>query len=77
MELEDRSVTEYQFKYHDYLESKNLSNTTLKLKLGTFRALLGEYDIEKPKPIDIVIQRDRIRDEYIVSWREVDGNVIL
>lgn len=73
LELEDRSVTSYQFQYYDYLESRNLSNRTMKLKLNTFRALLTEYNIEKPKNINIVIQTDRIRDEDIVSWREVES----
>lgn len=33
---------------------------------------MTEYDIEKPKRINIVIQTDRIRDEDIVSWRDVE-----
>lgn len=73
LELEDRSVTTFQFQYYDYLEGRNLSNRTKKLKLNTFRALLTEYGIEKPKNINIVIQTDRIRDEDIVSWREVES----
>ena len=73
LELEDRHVTEYQFKYYNFLKNKNLSNRTIRLKLNTYRALLGEYDIEKPKNINIVISNDRIRDEDIVSWREVES----
>lgn len=73
LELEDRSVTTFQFQYYDYLEGRNLSDKTMRLKLNTYRALLTEYDIEKPKNIDIVIQTDRIRDEDIVSWREVES----
>lgn len=73
LELEDRTVTSVQFQYYDYLESRNLSNRTIKLKLNTYRALLTEYGIEKPKNIHIVIQTDRIRDEDIVSWREVES----
>ncbi len=72
IELEDRTVTEYQFKYYNFLKDKNLSNKTIKLKLDTFRALLGEYNIQKPKAIQIVIKNDRIRDGDIVSWREVE-----
>ena len=72
LELEDRSVTTFQFQYYDYLEGRDLSNRTIKLKLNTYRALLTEYGIEKPKNINIVIQTDRIRDEDIVSWREVE-----
>ena len=72
LDLEDRTVTEYQFNYYSYLKGKNLSNKTIKLKLDTYRALLGEYDIQKPKPIKIVIPTDRIRDEDIVSWKEVE-----
>lgn len=72
LDLEDRSVTIYQFNYYNYLKSRGLTNRTIKLKLDTFRALLGEYDIQKPKPIKITIQNDRIRDEDIVSWREVE-----
>ena len=73
LELEDRTVTKVQFQYYDYLEGRNLSNRTIKLKLNTYRALLTEYGIEKPKNINIVIQTDRIRDEDIVSWREVES----
>ena len=72
LDLEDRTVTEYQFKYYNHLKGKNLTNKTIKLKLDTYRALLGEYDIQKPKPIKIVIPTDRIRDEDIVSWKEVE-----
>lgn len=72
LDLEERAVTEYQFKYYTYLKNKGLTNKTIKLKLDTFRALLGEYNIQKPKPIKITIQNDRIRDEDIVSWREVE-----
>ena len=73
LELEDRSVTKYQFQYYDYLKNKNLSDRTIKLKIDSFRALLTEYDIDKPKNINISISNDRIRDEDIVSWREVES----
>ncbi len=73
LDLEDRAITKYQFEYYEYLENKGLSNKTIKLKLDMFRALLGEYDIQKPKPIKIVIKKDRIRDEDIVSWRDIES----
>lgn len=73
IELEDRSVTRFQFEYFKKMEEKKLAPTTIKLKLDTYRALLGEYNIEKPKSINIIIPRDRIRDEEIVSWREVEA----
>ena len=72
LELEDRSVTKFQFQYYNFLKDKNLAPRTINLKLNTYRALLTEYDIEKPKRINIVIQTDRIRDEDIVSWRDVE-----
>ena len=72
LELEDRGVTKYQFQYYNYLKNRNLADRRIRLKLNTYRALLGEYDIEKPKNINIVISNDRIRDEDIVSWREVE-----
>ena len=72
LDLEDRTVTIYQFKYYDYLKSKGLANRTIKLKIDSFRALLGEFNIQKPKSIEIIIPKDRIRDEDIVSWREVE-----
>ena len=50
IELEDRTVTEYQFKYYAHLKESNCATKTIKLKLDCFRALLGEYDIQKPKP---------------------------
>ena len=73
LDLENRTVTDYQFKYYNYLRNKKLTDETIKLKINTFRALLGEYDIDKPKPIKINIKNDRIRDEDIVSWREVES----
>ena len=73
IELEDRSVTRFHFEYYKYLEEKNLAGRTVKLKLDSFKALLGEYGIEKPKSINIVVQNDMIRDEDIVSWREVEA----
>lgn len=73
IELEDRSVTRFQFEYLKKMEEKKLAPTTIKLKLDIYRALLGEYNIEKPKSINIIIPRDRIRDEEIVSWREVEA----
>ena len=71
-ELDDRSVTKIQFEYKSFLDNKNLSNRTIKLKLDTFRALLGEYGIEKPKNIKIDIPNDRIRERDIVSWSDVE-----
>lgn len=73
LELEDRTVTKIQFQYYNHLKSKNLTERTLKLKLNTFRALLTEYDIDKPKNIKITIPNDRVRDDDIVSWREVES----
>lgn len=72
IELEDRTVTEYQCEYHKYLEERNIAPRTMKLKLDCFRALLGEYDIDKPKPIKLDIKTDRIRDKDIVSWQEIE-----
>ena len=72
IELEDRAVTEYQFKYYAHLKESNCGTKTIKLKLDCFRALLGEYDIQKPKPIMLDIKTDRVRDEDIVSWQEIE-----
>lgn len=73
LELEDRTVTKIQFQYYNHLKSRNLTERTLKLKLNTFRALLTEYDIDKHKNIKITIPNDRVRDDDIVSWREVES----
>ncbi|WP_405297879.1 tyrosine-type recombinase/integrase [Methanobrevibacter sp.] len=72
LDLEDRSVTKFQFEYYNYLKNKNLAETTIKLKLDTFKALLAEFDIVKPKAIRISIKKDRIREDEIVSWSEVE-----
>lgn len=71
-DLDDRTITKIQFEYKSFLDNKNLSNRTIKLKLDTFRALLGEYGIEKPKNIKIDIPKDRIREKDIVSWEDVE-----
>ena len=77
LDLEDRTVTIYQFKYYNYLKDKKLASTTIKLRLNSFNAFLGEYDIQKPKPINISIKRDRVRDGEIVSWKEVEQSLSL
>lgn len=61
-----------QFEYKFFLDNKNLYNRTIKLKLDIFRALLDEYNIEKPKNIKIDIPKERIREKDIVSWRDVE-----
>lgn len=71
-ELDDRTITKIQYEYKNYLDTKGLSNRTIKLKLDTFRAILGEYNIEKPKNIKIDIPQDRIRERDIVSWGDVE-----
>ena len=72
LDLEDRKVTEYQTEYKDYLDKQGNSEPTKKLKLDNYRALLGEYDIQKPKSPRIKIKKDRIRESDIVSWRDVE-----
>lgn len=72
IDMEDRTITKYQFEYYEYLKTKSLSESTLKLKLNTFRALLSEYDIEKPKSPNIIVPKDRIRDKDLVSWRDIE-----
>lgn len=72
LDLEDRKVTEYQTKYKDKLDENGNAESTKKLKLDTYRALLGEYNIEKPKSPKIKIKRDRIRESDIISWRDVE-----
>ena len=72
LDLEDRKVTEYQNEYKDILDENGNAESTKKLKLDTYRALLGEYNIEKPKSPKIKIKRDRIRESDIISWRDVE-----
>ncbi|WP_405305581.1 tyrosine-type recombinase/integrase [Methanobrevibacter sp.] len=72
LDLEDRKVTEYQIKYKDHLDKKGNAESTKKLKLDTYRALLGEYNIQKPKSPKIKIKKDRIRESDIISWRDVE-----
>lgn len=72
LDLEDRKVTEYQIKYKDRLDENGNAESTKKLKLDTYRALLGEYNIQKPKSPKIKIKKDRIRESDIISWRDVE-----
>ena len=72
LDLEDRKVTDYQNRYKDFLDEKKNCESTKKLKLDTYRALLGEYDIQKPKSPKIKIKKDRIRESDIISWRDVE-----
>lgn len=72
IDMEDRAITKYQLEYYEFLKDKQLSERTLKLKINTFRALLTEYDIEKPKAPNISIPKDRLRDKDLVSWRDIE-----
>lgn len=75
LDLEDREITRFQLGYYQDLKDKNFSNRTINLKLTIFRALLNEYGIDKPKPIKIVIRKDRLRDKDIVSWRDIENGM--
>lgn len=72
IELEDRTVTEIQFKYYTYLKEQQLSPRTIKLKLDCFRALLGEYGIQRPKAIILQTKTSRLRDKDLVTWGELE-----
>ena len=50
-ELEDRTVSEVQIKYYEFLSDKDYSENTKKLKISLYRNFLKEYGIEKPKTI--------------------------
>lgn len=72
LNLEDRRITKIQNDYKNYLENKNLEPSTIKLKLNTFRAILTEFEIQKPKSPKIDIRTNRIRERDLVSWRDVE-----
>lgn len=77
IDIDDRTVTEIQFKYADSLNDntdrdKPLTPATKELKMLAYRSLLSEYQIEKPLPIDFNNTRERVRDSDIPSWRDVE-----
>lgn len=54
-ELEDRTVSTIQYRFYDSMIQDGLKNETIKTELNCYRAFLNEYDIQKPKPINLTI----------------------
>lgn len=82
IDIDDRTITEIQFKYSDFLNDdtdreKPLTPATKELKMLAYRSLLSEYQIEKPLPIDFNNTRERVRDSDIPSWRDVEKAMTL
>ena len=54
-ELEDRTVTDIQYRFYDSMLQEGLKNETIKSELQCYRAFLHEYDIQTPKPINLKV----------------------
>lgn len=54
-EINNRKISEIQFKYYDFLSERNYSENTKKLKLSIYRNFLKEFNIEKPKTISFEV----------------------
>jgi len=71
LDLSERKINTYQLQYSNYLENREIAESTKKHKMLMFRALFKEYDIKMPKMIqyNTLIKRTRIND--IPSWDDV------
>lgn len=52
-EVEDRTITDIQYRFYNKLREDGLKNESIKTELSTYRAFLREYDIQLPKNIQI------------------------
>lgn len=71
LEMEDRNITNYFFKYYNYLKSKQNSDGTINAKLIALRAFYKEYNVELPKPIIIKEIKSRARKKDFPSLEDV------
>jgi integrase len=71
LDLSERKINTYQLVYNNFLESREIAESTKKHKMLMFRALFKEYDIKMPKMIqyNTLIKRTRVND--IPSWADV------
>ncbi|KZX16103.1 hypothetical protein MBCUT_10800 [Methanobrevibacter cuticularis] len=71
LDLSERKINSCQLVYNNYLESREIAESTKKHKMLMFRALFKEYDIKMPKMIqyNTLITRTRVKD--IQTWDDV------
>lgn len=56
-EIEDRTITEIQYRLYEKLCNDGLKNESIKTEIATYRAFLNEYNIQLPKMINIRINQ--------------------
>ena len=61
-EVEDRTITEIQYRYFLHCKTKGLKLETIKTELGCYRAFLNEYNIQLPKNIEIRVNQPLYED---------------
>ena len=71
LDLSERKINTYQLAYNNYLESREIAESTKKHKMLMFRAIFKEYDIKMPRMVqyNTLISRTRVND--IPSWDDV------
>ncbi len=71
LDLSERKINSYQLVYNNFLENRDISESTKRHKMLMFRAIFKEYDIAMPKMVqyNTLIARTRIKD--IPSWDDV------
>lgn len=52
-EVEDRTITDIQYRLYSKLSEDGLKNESIKTEISTYRAFLREYDIQLPKMIQV------------------------
>lgn len=75
LEIEDRFVTQILFKFLNKLEEEQLKSTTIQTKQRILRAFFSFYHIDLPKPVPLIIPRNRIRKKDLPTMEDVKSAV--
>jgi len=71
LDLSERKINTYQLTYNNFLENREIAESTKKHKMLMFRALFKEYDIKMPRMIQYDTLISRTRNKDIPSWENV------
>lgn len=70
-DINDRKITNYFYDYYQFLLNRNLNNSTIDGKLKTLRAFYREHNIILPKPIEVNVPINIIREGDIPNLEDI------
>lgn len=70
-DIDDRKITGYFYNYYEYLLKRSLLNSTIVSKIKSLRAFYREHNISLPKPIEINIPINVIREGDIPNIDDI------